>query len=125
VKRILVVDDQRTAQGIVSQILFDAGYDVESAMDGREALEKIEASPPDLVILDLLMPVMDGWKVLERLRRIKGAPPVVVLSGQLDKGRAMEAGAAASLPKPFTIEALLATCARILLATETKPKKEV
>lgn len=119
-KRILVVDDQRTAQGIVCQILQDAGYAVESAVDGQQALEKIEASRPDLVILDLVMPVMDGWKVLERLRRTKGAPPVVVLSGQLDRGRAMEAGAGASLPKPFTIEALLATCARVLLASQAK-----
>lgn len=90
---------------------------MDSAGDGQEALEKIETSRPDLVILDLVMPVMDGWKVLERLRFMKSAPPVVVLSGRLDRGRAMQAGAAASLPKPFTIEALVATCARVLSAT--------
>jgi len=115
-KRVLVVDDEPDIQDFVSMVLRGAAYAVDTASDGREALQKIESDPPDLVILDLMMPAMDGWAVLERLSREgKPAPPVVVLSGHKDYERAREAGAAACVPKPFDVPQLLIACDRALV----------
>src|SRR5262245_31128282 len=67
-KRILVVDDERDLRTFVAEIFDNLGYVVECAEDGAEALAKMESSSPDLVVLDLMMPVIDGWGVLDRLR---------------------------------------------------------
>lgn len=114
-KRVLVVDDEPDIQDFVSMVLRGAAYAVDTASNGREALQKIESDPPDLVILDLMMPAMDGWTVLERLsRERKPAPPIVVLSGHRDYARAQEAGAAACVLKPFDVPQLLIACDRAL-----------
>jgi CheY-like chemotaxis protein len=112
-KRVLVVDDEKDVQGLVCNVLQDQGYIVDSAGDGQEALEKIQATSPDLVILDLMMPIMDGWQVLAKLERIP-PPKVVILSAFSDKTRALQAGASDCLPKPFRIGELIGTCARVL-----------
>jgi CheY-like chemotaxis protein len=113
-KRVLVVDDEKDVQDFVSLILRDTGYDVDCAGDGREALEKVEADPPDLVVLDLMMPVMDGWGFLEHLRKIPDPPAVVILSAAPDDWRALRAGAWECLAKPFQARDLVDTCRRAL-----------
>ena len=109
-RSILVVDDEKDLQRLVARVLEDAGFLVSLAGDGREALAKIGAQPPDLVVLDLMMPVMDGWEVLDRLPDIPHAPPVVVLSAYPDERRAARAGAVGCMRKPFSLRTLVATC---------------
>jgi CheY-like chemotaxis protein len=113
--RILIVDDETSVRDLVRIVLEGKGYAVCSAANGKEALEKIQAARPDLVVLDLTMPVLDGWGVLEELRRTPGAPPVVVLSGM---ARLVQhpPGPVAWLSKPFRIGELLQTCAKALAA---------
>jgi len=115
-KRLLVVDDEDTIRVLVSRILAAKGYAVASARNGREALAKIAADRPDLVLLDLMMPEIDGWAVLERLRGTPNPPPVLVISACVDRDRALREGAWACLAKPFDSGQLLETCRRILAA---------
>lgn len=112
--RILVVDDDAAMRRLFSAVLDAAGYTVGIAADGREALQQIEAARPDLVVLDLMMPVMDGWTVLERLRQIAHPPPVVIVSATADCRRAAQAGAVGCLSKPVHLRQLLDTCERVL-----------
>ena len=113
-KRILVVDDETDVQEFVSLVLQDHGFEVICAANGEDALGKIEAFHPDLVVLDLMMPVMDGWGVLDRLRELALPPAVIVLSAYPDEWRAFRGGAWECLPKPFEPETLVATCERAL-----------
>lgn len=123
-KRILVADDDEDGRVLTAYVLQDAGFDVESAVDGQEALEKIRAHQPDLVVLDLMMPKIDGWTVLEQIRRGPDAPPVVVLTARVDYdtlARGAREGAVAYLSKPFRFEDLIAICRKLLAAGAEKP----
>jgi len=118
-KRILVVDDEEDVQVLVCRILKDVGYEVDSASDGGEAIEKMGANRPDLLVLDLMMPGIDGWGVLEHLRQLPDAPPVVVVTARADYGsfaRGVREGAAAYVFKPFRFHELVATCQKVLLS---------
>ena len=109
-RRILVVDDEQGILVYVGANLRQQGYEVVTARNGQEALEKAALQPPDLVILDLAMPVMDGFEALTRLREWTAAP-VVVLSAhadEADKVRALDLGADDYLTKPFSVPELLA-----------------
>lgn len=97
-------------------VLETAGYAVDSADDGEEALEKIQVARPDLVVLDLMMPKLDGWEVLERLRGLAQPPAVVILSACPDPPRAIRAGAVGCLSKPFRFGELIETCVTALPA---------
>lgn len=123
-RRILVVDDDETIRRLVSLILNRAGYAVVLAADGREALQQIEAARPDLVVLDLMMPVLDGWGVLAHLRRMSDPPPVVILSAAGDRRRALREGATECLSKPFGFGHFVETCARVLNARSGRPTLE-
>jgi CheY-like chemotaxis protein len=112
--RVLVVDDERDVRTLVCHILVDQGYEVDSAADGREALEKIRTGAPDLVVLDLMMPEVDGWHVLRELKGVPSAPRVVVLSAFGDAARVAEAGAVGFLAKPFRFAQLIDACRRAL-----------
>lgn len=112
-RRILVVDDEEDIQTFLCDVFRDAGWTVDSAQNGLEALERIEQCRPDLVLLDIVMPVVDGWGVLERLRQTATPPRVLVLSGVTDSDRALQAGASGHLAKPFEVEELLEACARL------------
>ena len=111
--RILVVDDEAANRGLVRRILVSQGYEVEEAADGKEAVAAVDRRPPDLVLLDLEMPGLDGYGVL---RVLKGNPrsrlvPVIMLTGhnQLpEKLRAVEIGADDYIPKPFNLTELSA-----------------
>ena len=122
-KRILVVDDEEDVQILIRRILSDAGYAVDSASDGQEALEKIDERRPDLVVLDLMMPGLDGWGVLENLRKRPDPPPVVVVTALADYQaftRGVREGAAAYVCKPFHFAELVATCQKVLLASASR-----
>jgi len=100
---ILVVDDDAGVRTVLERILTGAGYQVEQAADAFQALDRLDALPPDALILDLKMPGMDGFALLDNLRQRGLAVPVVVLTGHGDEftsRECLEAGAAAYLTKP-------------------------
>ncbi len=108
--RILVVDDEPNIQAAVRPLLTSSGYEVFSAMTGRAALDAVERHNPDVVVLDLGLPDMDGIEVC-RLIREERAVPVIVLSArgaEKDKVHALDAGADDYVTKPFGSEELLA-----------------
>ena len=108
-QRVLVVDDDPDLLILLRLWLETARFDVQTASDGREALDLLWAKGFDAVVLDIRMPVLDGWAVLEALQEAPVSPPVVVASahcGDADKERAMELGAAAFIDKPFEPEQL-------------------
>ncbi len=103
---VLVVDDDPRSRELLQLLLGADGYRVITAADGAAALETLEAQAPRAVLVDLLMPGMDGFEVCRRVRRsaANGRAALVVLSGMDDeetRRRAIEAGADAVLPKPF------------------------
>jgi DNA-binding response OmpR family regulator len=125
-KRILVVDDDEPIRTLEANVFEDAGYEVELAVDGLDALQKIGARRPDLVTLDLVMPGLDGWGVIERLRDMKDAPPVVVVSGRTDEvpvepGGVLDKCVTAYVRKPFHVMELLSACRRVLEAAAGPP----
>jgi DNA-binding response OmpR family regulator len=117
--KVLVVDDEPDVLLLLRIHFEEAGYRTVLAADGETALRRLDEERPDAVVLDVMMPVMDGWSVLEALRSRADAPPVVVLSARTtdaDIARARELGAADYVTKPFEPAALLAAVARALAA---------
>jgi DNA-binding response OmpR family regulator len=110
VSRVLVVDDESDIRGLVLELLQRAGYDVVEAPDGNEALRRFYADHPDLVILDVQMPGVDGWSVLERIRELSDVPVIMLTARaeELDKVRGLRAGADDYVTKPFGRQELLA-----------------
>ncbi|HEY8286246.1 MAG TPA: response regulator transcription factor [Chloroflexota bacterium] len=109
-ERILVVDDEEGIRRFVRANLAARGYEVDLARDGEAALEAAALRPPDLVLLDLMLPGLDGLEVLRRLREWSEVP-VVVLSARGEdemKVRALDGGADDYLTKPFSMDELLA-----------------
>jgi len=106
---VLVVDDDADMAEVMEMILSEAGYRVRSARNGREALEVVAARKPDLVLLDMLMPVMDGWQCARELRARYGRaiPIVVVTAAEHARARAEEVGSDGVLSKPFELSLLL------------------
>ena len=110
-KKILLVDDEQEFRELVSKRLTFNGYAVETANDGEEALVKFKAELPNLVILDLGLPKLDGYVVAERMKRHAENVPIIILTargGELEKEIGLLAGAAAYMLKPFEPEKLLA-----------------
>ena len=123
-RTILVADDEEDVRFLLSRLLGDVGFDVHLAADGLEALERIEAVRPDLLILDLMMPALDGWGVLERLKGEVNAPLVVLLTARGDPesfARGMREGAAAYVTKPFRFHELIATVQGLIAADGKAP----
>lgn len=109
--KILVVDDEQAVRDSLRRSLSFNGYDVSLAEDGVEALESIEREQPDLIILDVMMPRMDGLEVCRNLRGSGYDRPILVLTardGVSDRVAGLDAGADDYLPKPFALEELLA-----------------
>jgi DNA-binding response OmpR family regulator len=118
-RRVLVVDDDVSIRGFLAEALTDEGYSVRTASNGREALSILESWRPALILLDLMMPEMDGWefRVQQRARAAVADVPVVVLSATRDlaaKAHVLEA--AQVFPKPFDLDTLLGTISRITAA---------
>ncbi len=109
-RRVLVVDDEEQVRAIISEALAGAGYAVEHAQNGTEALEKAQANPPDLITLDIRMPRMDGMSVLRAIRKWDPKLPVIVITGlALDEevSTAQKLGISAFIRKPFEVGRLL------------------
>ncbi len=110
---VLVVDDDTSILDTVSAILSGEGYDVVSAATGQEALAAVARKQPLLILLDMRMPVMDGWAVARSLREQGITVPIVVMTAAESAKRwADEVGAEGYLAKPFGLDELLSTVAR-------------
>jgi DNA-binding response OmpR family regulator len=107
---VLVVDDETDIRDLVRELLQRSGHDVLEASDGNEALRVFYEERPDLVVLDVSMPGLDGWGTLERIRELSDVPVVMLTARaqELDKVRGLRAGAADYVVKPFGRQELLA-----------------
>ncbi len=110
--RVLVVDDEPQIVSMLQFSLEAEGYRTFSAADGRTALDEVREHHPNVVLLDIMMPVMDGWAFLEELQMIPATerPRVIVVSVRSslrDRAKAAELGADAFVAKPFSVDALL------------------
>jgi len=114
--KVVVADDDPQLLRLVTRNLQLEGYDVVSASDGQQALEQIEATAPDLALLDVMMPRLDGFSVCERVREFSSLPIIMVTArGQdQDKVRGLDLGADDYLTKPFSVEELLARVRAVL-----------
>ncbi|WP_227979766.1 response regulator transcription factor [Nocardia spumae] len=118
--RILVVDDDRAVRESLRRSLTFNGYTVELAVDGLDALEKVKASRPDALVLDVMMPRLDGLEVCRRLRSTGDDLPILVLTARdsvSERVAGLDAGADDYLPKPFALEELLARLRALLRRT--------
>jgi DNA-binding response OmpR family regulator len=118
-KKILVIDDEKDLLEEVSALLTDYGYQVSTASSGREGLEKAIQEKPDLILLDVVMPKMDGWQVLQRLKGDEAtrATPVLMLTAKGELGSIFESQrlrATDHLIKPFEIEELVSFIRRYM-----------
>ena len=107
---ILVVDDESDIRGLVQELLQRSGHDVIGAADGNDGLRRFYADKPDLVILDVQMPGLDGWGVLDRIRELSDVPVIMLTARaeEMDKVRGLRAGADDYVTKPFGRQELLA-----------------
>jgi two-component system response regulator MprA len=118
--RILVVDDDRPVRESLRRSLTFNGYDVELAADGFEALRSVAANRPDAMVLDVMMPGLDGLATCRRLRSVGDDLPILVLTARdavSDRVAGLDAGADDYLPKPFALEELLARLRALLRRT--------
>jgi two-component system, OmpR family, response regulator MprA len=118
--RILVVDDDRPVRESLRRSLAFNGYEVEVASDGREALARLAERRPDAIVLDVMMPRLDGLETCRRLRAAGEELPVLMLTARdavSDRVAGLDAGADDYLPKPFALEELLARLRALLRRT--------
>ena len=118
-RRILVVDDDPMVASTIQRVLRPEGYDVDVALGGAAALDQVSERRPDLVVLDLMMPGIDGLEVCRRLRA-SGSLPILMLtarSGTADRVRGLDTGADDYLVKPFAYAELLARVRALLRRT--------
>lgn len=125
---ILVADDEANIRELARMYLEKDGYQVDVVTDGRQALAQIKQSPPDLLVLDLMMPEMDGWEVCRRVRA-EGNLPILMLTARdddIDKIVGLEMGADDYLTKPFNPRELVARVRAILrrVGTAVTPPTE-
>ena len=109
--KILIVEDEKILNNTINKSLKDAGYEVESAFDGFDAMEMIEIESYDLIVLDLNLPNMDGMEILKNLRKEDVETKVLILSARSqiqDKVEGLDAGANDFLQKPFHLDELKA-----------------
>ena len=121
-RRVLVADDDRDVRTLVRILLERAGHEVVEAGDGRECLRALYERRPELVVLDVGMPGLDGWKVLERIREMATVPVLMLTarSAELDRVRGLRAGADDYVSKPFGRQELLARVEALLRRTASQ-----
>ena len=115
--RILVVDDESSIRDLLAKTLALAEYDVDTATDGRSALERLRLYPYDLLIADLKMPGIDGLSVIREAKRLKADLPVIIITGYSTETAAIEAvnlGVSGYLTKPFRVPQVLAAAAKAI-----------
>lgn len=107
--RVLVVEDDATVRGAVAEFLTRSGYEVSQAADGTDALARFAAEPPDLVLLDLMLPGVDGFEVCRRMRSVRTDLPVIMLTARAqehERVQGLRVGADDYLTKPFSLREL-------------------
>jgi DNA-binding response OmpR family regulator len=122
-KKILVVDDDPALLPLIEYTFAKEGYEVSTASDGKEALREFFARKPDLVILDIMMPRMDGWEACRRIREVSDVPIMMLTARGQDEDivRGLEYGADDYLTKPFSIKVLLAHARAVLRRAALPP----
>lgn len=123
--RILVVDDDRAVRESLRRSLSFNGYTVDLATDGQDALEQVAVSRPDAMVLDVMMPRVDGLEVCRRLRSAGDDLPILVLTARdtvSERVAGLDAGADDYLPKPFALEELLARLRALLRRASPDPE---
>src|ERR1700750_3126527 len=126
--RLLIVDDDRPLRDALRRALSLAGYDVETSAGGKDALLRLDASPPDAIVLDVGLPDVDGLEVCRRLRAAGERVPVLMLTARdaiEDWIDGLDAGADDYLVKPFDIGELKARLRALLRRTETAQAGEL
>jgi DNA-binding response OmpR family regulator len=123
---VLAVDDDEDVRSLVCELLKRAGYRVTEASDGRAALRLLFDERPDLVLLDVSMPELDGWATLARIRELSDVPVVMLsaLGAELEKVRALRGGADDYITKPFGRQELLARVASVLRRAPAREVRE-
>jgi DNA-binding response OmpR family regulator len=119
--KILVIDDEPEITDIIATFLNEAGYKVETENTGMGGLEKAKTFKPDLILLDIMMPFMDGYEICEELKKIAQTKktPVVFLTAKdakSDEGRSFRSGGDMFIKKPFSCERLLEMVKMILMS---------
>jgi DNA-binding response OmpR family regulator len=124
--RILVVDDDADIRTLLVELFERSDYEVTEASNGRSALRSMYQTPPDLVILDVSMPELDGWQTLERIRDLSDVPVVMLTAhtGELEKVRGLRAGADDYVTKPFGRQELLARAEALLRRSDRSARHE-
>jgi two-component system response regulator MprA len=115
--KVLVVDDDAAVRNSLDRALRLNGYEVDLAVDGVDALNQVNIEPPDAMVLDVLMPNMDGLEVCRRLRSFGDLTPILMLTAQdgvTERVAGLDAGADDYLPKPFALDELLARLRALL-----------
>ncbi len=125
-KKILVVDDEEDILHFLELVLGEKGYEVITALSGQEALTRAHLEKPDLVLLDIMMPEMDGWEVLKLLHvdQATASIPVAMLSARTearDRVQGLQEGAIDYICKPFSLLELVGKIEDIFLQVEGKP----
>ncbi|HET9644505.1 MAG TPA: ATP-binding protein [Burkholderiaceae bacterium] len=115
-KRVFVVDDVAGNRAVVADLLVSLGFEVSEAATGLDALSQAQQAPPDLVLMDIQLPGMDGFEVTQRLHRLPGLEhlPVIVLTAGADERKSAEAGVSAFLVKPIDFRTLLTQVGTLL-----------
>ncbi|MFB5663576.1 response regulator transcription factor [Alteribacillus sp. HJP-4] len=124
-QRLLVVDDEESIVTLISYNLEQSGYTVDKAMNGRTAMEKVKSNTYDLVVLDLMLPEIDGLEVCRQIRQEKIKVPILMLTAkddEFDKVLGLELGADDYMTKPFSPRELVARVRAILRRLEYAPE---
>ena len=119
-RNILVVEDDRNISDLIRMYLEKEGFDVRIAYDGGKAVEEFDREAPDMVLLDIMLPVMDGWAVCAHIRE-KGKTPIIMLTAKgdvTDRITGLEMGADDYLVKPFEMKELMARINAVLRRSE-------
>lgn len=125
--RILVIEDEKSLSELIVKRLKNDGYSVDFALDGEEGLHYVKMASYDVILLDLMLPKIDGISVLKRIRSAKIVAPVLILTAKdsvLDKVNGLDAGADDYMSKPFSLEELSARV-RALLRRQSESKESV
>jgi DNA-binding response OmpR family regulator len=125
--RILVVDDDDDIRGLVRNLLERAGHEVSEAPDGRAGLRELYERSPDLVILDVAMPGLDGWSTLERIRELTDVPVLMLTArdAELERVRGLQSGADDYVVKPFGRQELVARVDVLLRRPRSEAAQDV
>jgi DNA-binding response OmpR family regulator len=115
-RKILVVDDTRSVQALLSDFLSGQDFEVLAASDGRQALDVVHAANPDMILLDIMMPNMDGYQFISHLRRESSTPVIMITARQQEADiiRGFELGADDYITKPFRLRELLVRMRAVL-----------